>query len=60
MRSKSQAGGALRLPARPEQGTTGNFPELDAAIEAPAGQRAFVRAEGDGVYLVGMGLPDQV
>src|SRR6184192_818620 len=46
IRSKSHAGGALRLPARPEQGTTGNFPELDAAVEAP-GQRAFVRAEGE-------------
>src|SRR6266487_2027488 len=47
IRSKSHAGGALRLPARPEQSTTVNFPELDAAIEAPAGQRAFVRAEGE-------------
>ncbi len=45
---KSQTDGALRVPARPEQGTTLYVPQLDAAIMAPTGERAFVRAEGEG------------
>src|SRR2546421_9928112 len=57
---KGQAEGALRMTARPEQGTTFDVPELDAAIEAPTGKPPFVRAEGERHYDVGMRLPGQV
>src|SRR5205807_1499549 len=57
---KGQAEGALRMTARPEQGTTFDVPELDAAIEAPTGQPPFVRAEGERHYDVCMRLPGQV
>src|SRR5260370_6642456 len=57
---KSQTDGALRLPSCPEQGTTFDVPQLESTIPAPAGQRAFVRAEGEAPYYVRMGLPDQV
>src|SRR2546428_3994107 len=60
IRSKGQTDDALGLPARPEQGTTFDVPQLDAVIKAPAGKPAFVRAEGKGPYHVRMGLPDQV
>ena len=57
---KGQARGALRVPARPEQGTPLDVPQLDAAIHAPTGERVFIRAQGKGKCRVGMGLPDQV
>src|SRR2546430_818272 len=57
---KGQTVGALGMPARPEQGTTFDVPELDAAIKAPAGKRVFVRAKGEGPNHVCMGLPGQV
>src|SRR5215471_14382378 len=57
---KSQAPCGLRVPVRPEQGTTLDVPELDAAIIAPTGERVFIRAQGEGICRVGMGLPGQV
>ena len=57
---KGQTVGALGMPARPEQGTTFDVPQLDAAIKAPAGERAFVRAEGEGNHNVRMRLPDEM
>ena len=48
------------MPARPEQGTTFDVPELDAAIIARAGERAFVRAEGERRHHVRMRLPDEM
>src|SRR5437764_4186440 len=57
---KSQTGDALGMPARPERSTTGDVPERDAAIKAPAGERAVVRAEGKGPDHVRMRLPGQV
>ena len=58
--SKGQADGGFGLPTRPEQGTTRDVPQLDAAIMAPTGERVFIRAEGEGKRIVGMGLPGQV
>src|SRR5947209_16119786 len=57
---KDQTVGALGMPARPERSTTGDVPQRDAAIKAPAGERAFVRAEGKGPDHVRMRLPGQV
>src|SRR5437899_12620861 len=57
---KSQAGDPLRLPARPARSTALDIPELDAAIQAPAGERASVRAEGESPDSVRVGSPDPV
>src|SRR5215470_4075761 len=57
---ESQASDPRRLPTRPEQGMTFYVPQLDAAIRAPAHERAFVRAEGEAPDRVGVGPPDQV
>src|SRR6266699_2054734 len=57
---ESQTGDPLRLPTRPEQGPTGHVPQLDAAIRAPARERAFVRAEGEAPDTVRVGPPAQV
>src|SRR5256714_1319416 len=59
-RRKSQTGGALRVPARPEQGTTFDVPKLDAVIKAPGGEHAFVRAEGERRHHLCMSLPDHL
>ncbi len=59
-RSKGQADDGLGLPARPERGPTGDFPQLDAAIKAPAGQHAFVWTEGEGQHTVRVGLPGEM
>src|SRR5260370_2379473 len=55
---KSQAGDPLRLPARPARCAALDIPELDAAIQAPAGERASVRAEGESPDPVSVGSPD--
>src|SRR5712692_4006671 len=60
IRRKGQTVDTLSLPSCPEQGTTFNVPQLDAVIKTPAGQRAFVRAEGKGPYHVRVSLPDQM
>src|SRR5438552_7127952 len=72
---KSHAEDVVRMPARPEQGylspllplpannrqgSTVDVPELDAAIIAPAGERAFVQAEGERRHHVCMRLPDEI
>ncbi len=58
--SEGQAKQAIDWPNGPEQGPTLYVPELDAAIKAPARQRAFVRAERDRHHDVRMRLPGQV
>src|SRR5258708_39720814 len=60
IRRKGQTDGAIRLPARPEQGPTGDVPQLESTIPAPSSERAFVRAEGDRHHNVRMGPPGQV
>ena len=57
---KSHAEDVVRMPARPEQDPTGDVLERDAAIKAPAGERAFVRAEGEGNHIGGVRLPDEM
>src|SRR5712691_12598536 len=47
IRGKGHSVDAVRMPIRPEQGATLQVPQLDAAIPAPAGQRAFVWTEGE-------------
>src|SRR5712691_3094922 len=67
IRGKGHCVDAVRMPIRPEQGylsprqgSTLQVPQFDAAIPAPAGQRAFVWAEGEGRHIVGMRLPDEM
>ena len=36
------------------------IPQLEALIKAPAGEHAFIRAEGEGQHKVRMGLPGEV
>src|SRR5207302_8544248 len=50
----------LRLPARPARASALELPELDAAIQASAGERASIRAEGESPDPVRMGSPDPV
>src|SRR2546422_1045001 len=58
--SKGQTGGGLGMPTRPERGTTFDVPQRDAAINAPAGQHAFVWTEGEGQHKVRVGLPGEM
>lgn len=55
---KDQAGGAFPVPARPEQRSMLDIPQLEPAVQGPGSQRAFVRAEGERHHDVGMCLPD--
>src|SRR5258708_8248998 len=60
IRRNGQTDGAIRLPARPEQGPTGDVPQLDSTIPAPSSEPSVVRAEGDRHHNVRMGPPGQV
>src|SRR5579871_1370488 len=51
---------ALDWPNSPERNATLYVPQLEAAIQAPADQRAFVRAKSERHHNVRMRLPDQV
>src|SRR2546427_7529522 len=60
IRGKGHSVYAVRMPIRPEQGATLQVPQLNAAVPAAAGQRAFVWTEGEGRHIVGMRLPDEM
>ena len=47
-------------PVRPEQIPAFDVPQLESTIPAARGQRASIRAEGEGRHRVGMGLPGQM
>src|SRR6266508_1558238 len=60
MGGKGQTLDIVRPPVRPEQGATLQIPQLDAAIKAPGGERAFIWAEGQSRHRAAMRLPGQV